>query len=1300
VSVADALPTGYTFVSATPALAYSSATGVWTIGSLANGATASLQVTAKVNATGNYLNVATVSGTESDPDPSNNTGSVSTVPVPQTDLEIAKAVDNATPKVGSQVVFTLTATNHGPSAATGVSVADALPTGYAFVSASPALAYNSATGVWTIGSLANGATASLQVTAKVNATGNYLNVATVSGTESDPDLSNNTGSVTTAPVPQTDLEIAKTVDNATPKVGSQVVFTLTATNHGPSAATGVSVADALPTGYTFVSATPALAYNSGTGVWTVGSLANGATASLQVTAKVNATGNYLNVATVTGTEQDPNLSNNTASMPTSPIAQTDLAITKTVNNPTPTVGSQVVFTLTATNHGPSDATGVSVSDSMPSGYQFISANPALAFNALSGVWTIGNLANGASVALQLTVKVNASGNYVNVAVISGNQQDPGPDNGTDTSPTVPIPLGYITGSVLADTTGNGTGDTGIPNVTLTLKDAAGNDIDSDPVTPGMQPTTTVTAANGSYGFANLPPGSYQVVETQPAGYLSVSDVDGGNLDIIGDVTPIVVTPGNTTANQTFVEVLAGSIGNLVWFDSNHNGHADAGEPGLPGITVELYHSTQIPGVDTPLATTQTNAIGIYNFPNLKPGNYVVYLPTAPDFPPGLCPQQDHSDDQIDNDNNGSQPVFGGPVTGPVINISPGENDMTIDFGFTCYGTWQEWQFLNPLGGKNQPGDNPDGDNYDNLIEYAFRLSANSGAGTPFILTPSTVPTSKVEFSFSRPVGATANVTYYLEYSAALGAATSWISIPLSTISSRNMVVTPVSACTESVTIRNFEAREGFVRLRVELDANGDHTIDHVSYTGIEGWTESALQVGNTTYNNPYPHCPVFTGTVDSGGVSGQTLGFTTSAGPVDLATLLTPGVAYYLEVVSGNNEGQRFDVVSATGSTVTLATDGNVFAATPPFNTLVGALPATLAGDHVEIRRHWTLGEMFPLSHCVASTLPTTADQVQTFDDPNWTTYWLFSNGGSPKWVKLGDPALADQAATVIAPGQGMFVNKYGSAAPILAYGEVRANKFIRPLHAGRNFVGGGYPITQTATGPGSRQMDLAHGFFGSTDPLTADSISIWQGDVTLGATGYDNYYLYNPGAAPKWVKTGDASLAPHDADPLFLGDRAVFLQMKNNVNGYTMANPAGLAPAVGQQFTSSTTWEQWQLTELAGEALNGPNDDPDHDGTPNLLEYVFGTSPLQAGAPTATPVEIVTLAGQRFLQITIPRRIDHPAALTVEVSSDLTTWDAGPMFTEVVSDTPAALVVRDLTPLGTGTPQRFMRLQAELSTP
>jgi len=138
---------------------------------------------------------------------------------------------------------------------------------------------------------------------------------------------------------------------------------------------------------------------------------------------------------------------------------------------------------------------------------------------------------------------------------------------------------------------------------------------------------------------------------------------------------------------------------------------------------------------------------------------------------------------------------------------------------------------------------------------------------------------------------------------------------------------------------------------------------------------------------------------------------------------------------------------------------------------------------------------------------------------------------------------------------------------------------------------------------------------------------------------------------------------------------------------------------AVTAAASPSTTWDQWRETELIG-VSNGPNDDPDHDGVSNLLEFVFGTLPKQPGAPPATPVEITTLSSQQFLQISFPRRADHLATLTVQVSSDLSNWASGPASTATVSDTPQALVVRDLTPLGSGAPKRFMRLKAELPPP
>lgn len=129
---------------------------------------------------------------------------------------------------------------------------------------------------------------------------------------------------------------------------------------------------------------------------------------------------------------------------------------------------------------------------------------------------------------------------------------------------------------------------------------------------------------------------------------------------------------------------------------------------------------------------------------------------------------------------------------------------------------------------------------------------------------------------------------------------------------------------------------------------------------------------------------------------------------------------------------------------------------------------------------------------------------------------------------------------------------------------------------------------------------------------------------------------------------------------------------------------------AVSNVAPPTTTWSQWVATDLAGVTENGANDDPDDDAVPNLLEFIFGTSPTVANAPTATPVSVVG----GHLVITVPRRIDRPANVMVEVSGDMVTWNSGSSHTEVLSNGLNALVVRDLTPYNPATPQRFMRVR------
>ena len=229
------------------------------------------------------------------------------------DVSITKNVNKPTANVGEDITFTLTVANDGPRDATQVEVTDILPTGYTYVSNTPSTGtYNTGTGVWTIGGLANGVQVTLEIVATVKATGVYVNSATVDANEDDNDTSNNTDTATIGAVAIADVSIVKDVNNALPNVGEDVTFTLTVNNAGPSTATNVLVTDVLPTGYTYVSNNPSTGtYNTGTGVWTIGGLANGVQATLEIVATVKATGVYLNSATISATEDDNATSNNT-----------------------------------------------------------------------------------------------------------------------------------------------------------------------------------------------------------------------------------------------------------------------------------------------------------------------------------------------------------------------------------------------------------------------------------------------------------------------------------------------------------------------------------------------------------------------------------------------------------------------------------------------------------------------------------------------------------------------------------------------------------------------------------------------------------------------------------------------------------------------------------------------------------------------------------------------------------------------------------------------------------------------------
>jgi gliding motility-associated-like protein/uncharacterized repeat protein (TIGR01451 family) len=116
-----------------------------------------------------------------------------------------------------------------------------------------------------------------------------------------------------------DLNIVKTVNDTIPVFRHQVVFTIVVTNNGPVTATGVAVTEVLQSGFTYVSSSATTGtYDPLTGVWTIGTLLNGATATLTITATVIENGNYVNTVVVYGNEPDNNLADNNSSVEVHP----------------------------------------------------------------------------------------------------------------------------------------------------------------------------------------------------------------------------------------------------------------------------------------------------------------------------------------------------------------------------------------------------------------------------------------------------------------------------------------------------------------------------------------------------------------------------------------------------------------------------------------------------------------------------------------------------------------------------------------------------------------------------------------------------------------------------------------------------------------------------------------------------------------------------------------------------------------------------------------------------------------------
>ncbi|WP_296887260.1 hypothetical protein [uncultured Methanobrevibacter sp.] len=428
VKVNDVLPSGLVYQSYSASVGtYSN--GVWNIGNLAKGASATLKLTTLINKTGDIINTANIVANEFDWNMTNNKDSQK-VSIPKAaDLSITKQSNVTNANLGDLVKWTLTVRNNGPDVDTNVVVSDILPAGLIFKSSNG----NYADGKWSVGTLNVGQSRSLEIITLVNTTGFIINTATVTGEKHDYNLANNKASKTINVAKAADLKISKSVNNTSPAFGSLVRWTLTVTNLGSDAASGVRVSDVLPVGLIYQSSTASVG-SYANGVWSVGNLAKGGSVTLNIVCKVNKTGSIKNVASVTGNEFDINKNNNLAESLINVSKAADLSINKVVIVSNPNYGDLVRWTLTVRNNGPDAATNVVVTDVLPVGLIFKSSNG----NYVNGKWAVGNLNVGQSRSLEIIALVNVTGSIVNTATVTGNEYDYNLNN-NKVSKTINVP---------------------------------------------------------------------------------------------------------------------------------------------------------------------------------------------------------------------------------------------------------------------------------------------------------------------------------------------------------------------------------------------------------------------------------------------------------------------------------------------------------------------------------------------------------------------------------------------------------------------------------------------------------------------------------------------------------------------------------------------------------------------------------------------------------------------------------------------------------------------------------------------
>jgi uncharacterized repeat protein (TIGR01451 family) len=289
--------------------------------------------------------------------------------------------------------------------------------------------------------------------------------------------------------------------------GERVTYTLVVTNGGPSAATNVRVLELVPAGTTVVTATVENPDDEGEhcslgGSCYVGRLTVGGVATVTVVVEVGADfagGVLVNTASVSADQGDPDAGDNVASATTGVTRWADLSLEK-VAVPDPVLAGEVLlYQLTVTNDGPSDAENVTVTDTVPVSTTLVGASPECSEAGGLVTCELGTVGAGESETVWIWVRVDAEladgAEVGNAAGAASDTEDPdGVGPGATVTTTVEQPIG------------------GLADVEITKI------AEPDPVVAGELVTYTVVVTNAGPAEAQ----GVQVVDLLPDGVELVS----------------------------------------------------------------------------------------------------------------------------------------------------------------------------------------------------------------------------------------------------------------------------------------------------------------------------------------------------------------------------------------------------------------------------------------------------------------------------------------------------------------------------------------------------------------------------------------------------------------------------------------------------------------------------------------------------------------------------------------------------------------------------------------------------------